>query len=312
MHNNNSVNFSLKQIRYFVATAQLGQVSRAAEQLHVTQSAVTISIRDLEAELGYALFRREAHGMELTDDGRQFLPHAMAIEAAVERAHNIPRKQEVGGTLTIAATTTVVGYFLPEHIQRLSELHPQLVISIQEMDRRQIEAGLSGGDFPLALLVTSNVDDPAIRTRTLVDSPRRLWLAAGHALLRQEQVSLADVAREPLMMLTADEAADAARRYWAHYGLVPMVRLQSSAIEAIRSMVGNGQGVAIASDMQYRPWSLEGRRVETVQLKEPIPPMSVGMAWRAGEHFSPAMQLVHDYFKQRFLDPPSRYKPARR
>ena len=306
------MNFSLKQIRYFVATAQLGQVSRAAEQLHVTQSAVTISIRDLESELAYPLFRREAHGMELTDDGRQFLPHALAIEAAVERARNIPRSQSAGGDLIIAASTTVVGYFLPEHIQRLSELHPQLNISVLELDRRQIEAGLLQGDFPLALLVTSNVGDPAIRTQTLVDSPRRLWLATGHPLLRKDEVGLADVAQEPLMMLTADEAADAARRYWAQHGLTPKVRLRSSAIEAIRSMVGNGQGVAIASDMQYRPWSLEGKRVETVQLKEPIPPMSVGLAWRTGADFTPLMQLVQDYFRQRFLDPPSRYKPARR
>jgi DNA-binding transcriptional LysR family regulator len=94
--------------------------------------------------------------------------------------------------------------------------------------------------------------------------------------------------------------------------LVPQVRLQSIAIEAIRSMVGNGQGVAIASDMQYRPWSLEGKRVETLLLKESIPPMSVGLAWRAGETFNPAMQLVYDYFRQRFLDPPSRHNAARR
>ncbi len=306
------MNFSLKQIRYFVATAQLGQVSRAADQLHVTQSAVTISIRDLEGELGYLLFRREAHGMALTDDGRQFLSHAMAIEAAVERAGNIARSNQVAGELTLAATTTVVGYFLPEHIQRLSELHPHLKISVRELDRRQIEAGLLHGDFPLALLVTSNVSDATIHTQTLVDSRRRLWLASGHPLLRKPQVSLIDVAQEPLMMLTADEAGEAAQRYWAQYGLVPRVRLQSSAIEAIRSMVGNGQGVAIASDMQYRPWSLEGKRVETILVKEPIPPMSVGLAWRNEEVFTPAMGLVYDYFRRRFLDPPSRHNPVRR
>ena len=306
------MNFSLKQIRYFVATAQLGQVSRAADQLRVTQSAVTISIRDLEGELGYPLFRREAHGMALTDDGREFLSHALAIETAVERAGNIARSKPVAGELTLAATTTVVGYFLPEHIQRLSELHPHLTISVRELDRRQIEAGLLQGDFPLAMLVTSNVSNAAIRTQTLVDSRRRLWLASAHPLLRKPDVNLADVAQEPLMMLTADEAADAAQRYWAHHGLVPRVRLQSSAIEAIRSMVGNGQGVAIASDMQYRPWSLEGKRVETVLLKEPIPPMSVGLAWRDGAPVTPAVGLVQDYFRQRFLDPPSRHKPTRR
>lgn len=114
------------------------------------------------------------------------------------------------------------------------------------------------------------------------------------------------------MQLTADEAGEAAQRYWSHHGYVPEVRLRSSSIEAIRSMVGNGLGVAIASDMQYRPWSLEGKRVETVVLKEAIPPMSVGLAWRAGSAFSPAMQTVRNYFRERFLDPANRHKPKRR
>ena len=121
-------------------------------------------------------------------------------------------------------------------------------------------------------------------------------------------MSLADVAKEPLMQLTSDEAGEAAQRYWQHYGHTPDVCLRSSSIEAIRSMVGNGQGVAIASDMQYRPWSLEGKRVETAVLKEPIPPMSVGLAWRAGSALTPEMKIVHDYFRQRFLDPPNRHK----
>ncbi len=111
---------------------------------------------------------------------------------------------------------------------------------------------------------------------------------------------------------SSDEAADAAQRYWKHYGFTPEVRLKSSSIEAIRSMVGNGQGVAIASDMQYRPWSLEGKRVETVMVKEPIPPMSVGLAWRADCQFTPEMKIVYDYFRQRYLDPLNRHKFARR
>lgn len=301
------MNFSLRQLRYFVTIAELGQVSRAAEQLHVTQSAVTISIRDLENELGYKLFNRESHGMELTDDGRQFLAHANSIEAAVADAHNMPRQADVAGNLLLAATPTLVGYFLPEHIHRLSGLQPGLCIAMRELDRRSIEAGLLAGEFDMAMMVTSNVTNPALQTQTLIDSRRRLWLPTGHRLAEQAQVSLAEVAREPLMQLTADEAGEAAQRYWAHYGYTPDVRLRSSSIEAIRSMVGNGQGVAIASDMQYRPWSLEGKRVETVLLKEHIPPLSVGLAWRAGSEFTPAMKIVRNYFRQRFLDPPHRH-----
>jgi len=304
------MNFSLRQLRYFVTIAELGQVSRAAEQLHVTQSAVTLSLRDLEDRLGYPLFKREAQGMVLTDDGHQFLAHAYTIEAAVDAASNMPRPTEVGGALTLAATATVVGYFLPEHVHRLSNLHPRLDIAIRELDRVQIETGLLERRFDLAVMVTSNVDNPAIQTRTLVESRRRLWVAPGHRLARRPDVSLSDVAQEPLMMLTADEAALAAQRYWDHYGLRPDVRLRSSSIEAIRSMVGNGMGVAIASDMQYRPWTLEGRRVDTVPVREAIAPMSVGLAWRADEPFSAAAQLVQRYFQQRYLDPPIRHKSA--
>jgi DNA-binding transcriptional LysR family regulator len=306
------MNFSLRQLRYFVTIAELGQVSRAAEQLHVTQSAVTISLRDLESELGYRLFKREPYGMELTDDGRLFLAHAHAVEAAVNLARNIPRPAEASGNLTLAATPTLVGYFLPEHIHRLAGLHPGLRIVMLELDRRGIEAGLLAGTFDIAMLVISNVTDPRLKTQTLVDSQRRLWVPAGHRLAGEEPVSLAEISSEPLMMLIADEAGEAAQRYWAHYGHAPDVRLRSSSIEAIRSMVGNGQGVAIASDMQYRPWSLEGKRVETVRVKEPIPALSVGLAWHAEREFTPAMKIVHDYFRQRFLDPPNRHKFSRR
>lgn len=302
------MNFSLRQLRYFVTIAELGQVSRAAKQLHVTQSAVTISLRDLENELGYRLFKRESHGMELTNDGRHFLAHAHAVEAAVNLAQNIPRQGDVCGKLLLAATPTLVGYFLPEHIHRLSGLHPGLRIDLLELDRRGIEAGLLAGTFDIAMLVISNVTDPALKTQTLIDSQRRLWVPAGHRLAGESAVSLAEIAKEPLMMLTADEAGEAAQRYWEHYGYAPDVRLRSSSIEAVRSMVGNGQGVAIASDMQYRPWSLEGKRVETVRVAEPIPAMSAGLAWRTSGELTPAMRIVQDYFRERFLDPPNRHK----
>lgn len=174
------MNFSLRQLRYFVTIAELGQVSRAAEQLHVTQSAVTISIRDLENELGYRLFQREAQGMQLTDDGRQFLAHAYAIEAAVSGARSMQRRGDASGELLLAATPTLVGYFLPEHVHRLSTLHPGLRIDMLELDRRSIEAGLLANEFDIAMMVTSNVTNPALETQTLIDSRRRLWLAAGH------------------------------------------------------------------------------------------------------------------------------------
>lgn len=104
-------------------------------------------------------------------------------------------------------------------------------------------------------------------------------------------------------MLTVDEAADTAMHYWRKAGLKPDVRLRTSSVEAVRSMVGNGAGVAIPSDMIYRPWSLEGRRIETINLRDPVPSMDVGIAWNRQTELSPPMTAFRDYFRQTYLEP---------
>jgi DNA-binding transcriptional LysR family regulator len=88
--------------------------------------------------------------------------------------------------------------------------------------------------------------------------------------------------------------------------------LSLTSIEAVRSLVANDLGVAILSDMVYRPWSLEGKRIETIKPVESIPSMNVGLAWRADASMSPAMTTVRQYFKQRYLDPQNSHNPSHR
>ncbi len=305
--------FSLRQIKYFAATAELGQISRAAVELSVSQSAVTLSIRDLEEGLGYKLFVRQSHGMELTDNGRHFLTRAYAILAAVDDARNMPQQiAPVSGELTLAATYTVMGYFLPDHFQRLSLLYPALHIRMLELDREAIESGLLEQRYDMAMLLTSNVRNPAIQTETLFSSQRRLWVSPQHRFASKRQVSFAEIAQEPFIMLTVDEAADSALRYWRLHGCEPNVTLNTKSIEAVRSLVANDLGVAILSDMVYRPWSLEGKRIETIKPVESIPSMNVGLAWRADALMTPSMSTVRQYFKQRYLDPQNPHGPSHR
>src|SRR5260370_36269615 len=81
-------------------------------------------------------------------------------------------------------------------------------------------------------------------------------------------------------MLTVDEAAFTALRYWSETPYCPNVKLRTSSVEAVRSMVANGAGVAILSDMVYRPWSLEGDRVEARTVHGAVPSMDVGITWK--------------------------------
>jgi DNA-binding transcriptional LysR family regulator len=302
---------TLRQLKYFVATAELGQISQAAIQLTISQSAVTNAIKELEDSLGTQLFARMSSGVTLTQTGRKFLNQAYTILSSVEEAMRIPNLEStLTGTLTIAASYTVIGYFLPHHLQRLSTLYPLLSINLHELNRESIEEGLLSDRYDMAVLLTSNVANPELVLEPVIHSVRRLWLCAHHPLLKRESVTLADVAPEPFVMLTVDEAAYTALRYWADTPHRPNVKLRTSSVEAVRSMVANGSGVAILSDMVYRPWSLEGKRIETVVLRDQVPPMSVGLAWRKNREFSPAMHAVREYFRHTFMEPRSNSSSA--
>ncbi|MBB4439993.1 MULTISPECIES: LysR family transcriptional regulator [Rhizobium] len=292
---------SLRQLRYFVATAELGQISQAAVDLSISQSAVTTAIKELEQTVGASLFIRAPHGMDLTAAGRQFLSHAYDILKKVDEAtHLNVVNNEVEGTLTVAATYTVIGYFLPLHIERLRRLFPKLDIQLFELTRESIEEGLLTNRYDMSVLLTSNILNPSLVTEKVLSSTRRLWVPTQHHLLQADSVGLEEIAEEPYIMLTVDEAAHSSLKYWSASPYQPQVILRTSSVEAVRSLVANGQGVAILSDMVHRPWSLEGRRIETINVRDPVPAMDVGLAWRRNIELSPPMLAFRSYFQQAF------------
>lgn len=84
-------------------------------------------------------------------------------------------------------------------------------------------------------------------------------------------------------MATVVEGETSALRYWRSVGLEPKVAFRTSSMEALRGLVAHGFGVTILSDILYRPWSLEGRKIEARPITDVIPPMELGLIWRAGE-----------------------------
>lgn len=291
------LSFSIRQLKYFITTAETGQVSLAAVQLSISQSAVTTSIKELEQIIGVPLFIRTAHGVELTSIGRDFLSYAYEITAKIDEALHINLyNNDISGTLTIAATYTVIGYLLPLHIERLMRLFPKLQIQIFEQSRQEIETGLIDGQFDLGILLTSNIENQNLSTETMLSSPRRLWVGANHPLLEKENVTLGDISAYPYIMLTVDEADISALRYWKKTPFLPNILLKTSSVEAVRSMVANGLGVSILSDMISRQWSLEGRRIKTINIKKDIDPMNIGLAWKNSQNVNPSIQILRSYF----------------
>lgn len=297
------MSFSLKQIRYFVAAADTGQVSQAAVELNVSQSAVTAAIKQLESGLQVRLFERHSNGVSLSHQGHRFLQHARNILAAVDEAARASQdaRSDVAGSLKVGVTYTVAGYFLPSHLNRFQRSFPKVAVALREAPRSEIERALEAGDLDLAVLLTSNLENvEALEFETLIRSRRHLWLSLEHPLLRAERITLEQVAMEPYIMLTVDEAADTAQRYWEQTPFRPREIFRTSSVEAVRSMVAAGMGVTVLSDMVYRPWSLEGQRIETRSLEDRVPSMDAGVAWRRDARLAPPARAFLDYMSRTF------------
>lgn len=302
---------TFRQIRYFIATAEKGKVSLAASELNVSQSAVSSAIKDLENQLDSRLFTREAYGVALTFEGHQFLQHARNIIAAVSEATRTPYRSSdsVEGEIVVGVSFTVAAYFLPNYLSRFQRIFPKVTVRVLEYDREDIELGLLNGKLNLALMLVSNLRNTSeINSETLLCSPRKLWINTNHRFMEKETVSLAEISREPYVMLTVDEASKTAMRYWEKTEFQPDIIFSTTSVEAVRSMVALGMGITILSDMVYRPWSLEGYRVETKLVIEDIPTMDVGVAWCRSAPLSLPARAFRDFIVRSKNDFPLVYQ----
>ena len=158
-------------------------------------------------------------------------------------------------------------------MSRFRRAFPGVVVRMQETSRDEIEQQIVNGTLDIAVILVSNLrNETQIDSEILIRSPRRLWLGADHPLMKKDAVSLAEIAREPYVMLTVDEADQTALRYWEPTPYRPKVMFATSSVEAVRSMVALNMGVTILSNMVYRPWSLEGQHVEVRPVTDPCRP----------------------------------------
>ena len=283
--------FTLRQLHYFVAVAEIGSVSGAAHSLSISQPAITEAIKDLESDLGVSLFERHSRGLNTTHKGHQFLRHAKAILAGVSDAR---RSFTVGdelasGQLDLGVTSLVPGYVLSDILARYRRAYPGVTVSAIEDNGEYLEHLLIGGELDVAVMIISNLRDRmALETDILEVSPYRLWLPTGHRLAEQQSISIADVSQEPLIMLTVDEIEEATVKLLSALGQKPHVAFRTRSVEAVRSLVATGAGVSLLPDLVYRPWSLEGDRIEYRDVSGSLPVVQVGIVWRKGSGLSRA------------------------
>jgi DNA-binding transcriptional LysR family regulator len=277
--------FTLRQLQFFVAAAEAGSVTGAARALSISQSSVTEAIKGLEDDLGVALFDRQARGLDLTHRGSLFLRHARTILADVAGARQAFRDEAAAdeGRLSLGVTSLVAGYVLSDILARFRRSYPRTDLSVIEDNGDYLQHLLIGGELDVAVLLTSSVRDRmALQVETLVVSPYRLWLPLGHPLGEAHAITLDALGGQPLIQLMVEEIEESTRRLMAALQEKPRIAFRTRSVEAVRSLVATGAGLAILPSLVYRPWSLEGDRIDIRDVSGDLPSVQVGLAWRRG------------------------------
>jgi DNA-binding transcriptional LysR family regulator len=257
---------TLEQLRIFVAVAERQHMTRAAEALHLVQSAVSAAVAALEARHRTALFHRVGRGIALTEAGRLFLVEAKAVLARAEAAE-LMLADLAGlrrGTLSVRASQTISSYWLPRHLVRFRQAYPDIDIRLSVGNTAEAARAVHDGAAELGF-VEGPVDDPALASMVVAKDRLVLVVArdhpwAGHAPEPLDLLDVKWVLREPGSGTRSTfEAA------LQGFGLRPDqldIALELPSNEAVRAAVEAGAGATVISGSVAAPGLLAGALAE--------------------------------------------------
>ncbi|SME92770.1 LysR family transcriptional regulator [Pseudogulbenkiania subflava] len=283
------IDFSLRQLEYFVATAEHGGVSAAARARHVSQPSVSLAIAQLEAALGTALFRRQAsRGVELTPAGLRVLGQARDILALAAGLGSGEEPGELRGQLSLICFQDLGPYFAPRLLAGFRARHPQVAVTLLEGDLATVQRALRAGKAELALTYEL-ATDAQMACRTLAELAPYALLPGDHPLAAQPAVSLDELAAQPLVLEDIPHTRDYLLSLFWNLGLTPHIAQTVQSFEMQRGLVAHGAGVALSCTRPAGDLSYDGTPIACRPLRDDPPPQRVVLARSATAHPSPVV-----------------------
>lgn len=254
----------LRRLRYLVAVAEEGHITRAAERLGIAQPPLTRQIRSLEAELGVTLFERLPRGVVATEAGRAVVEEARDVLARAERIPETARRAARGeqGRLAVGYTSSAAFHpFVTQQIRAFRQARPGVVLALAEDGTPELVAGLKAGRLDAAFLRSASTDMSGLSIEPLLDEKMVVAVPADHPLAGEGKVALEDLAEETFVFYrrpTGPGLYDAIMAACLAAGFSPTVGQEAPRMASTLSLVASGLGVAIT------PASMQRMNVEGV------------------------------------------------
>jgi len=267
---------TLRQLKYLTALADEGHFGRAAAACHVTQPALSMQIRDLEAELDLVLVDRAPGGATLTPEGEALAARARALTAGVKDLEDYARQQKGARArrLTLGMIPSIAPYLLPRLLPILEAAVPELELKVRETRTTQLMEELAAGTLD-AVIAALPLAGEGIETAPLFDDP---FVLASPAAQPLAATSPREIPPDRLLLLEEghclrDQALGACE-------LTDLSTFGATSLTTLLQLVAHGQGVTLLPQIAAR--DLADPRIALAAFPEPQPRRQVAMAWRAG------------------------------
>jgi LysR family hydrogen peroxide-inducible transcriptional activator len=279
----------LHQLRYFVAVADTGNFSRAAERCHVSQPSLSQQILKLETHLRQRLFDRLGRKVLLTDAGRLLLARAVTILANVDDAERRLRSgDEVPGTrFSVGAIPTIAPFLLPAVVERHLRRWPGVELDVEEDVTARIVQAVAAGELDLGLTALP-IDDERLRAEPLLTEPLLLALPPRHRLTRRARITPDHLREERFILLGEMHClGEQVLSFCRASGCQPRITCRSAQIATIQALIAAGQGISLLPAM-----ARTGRDCRLVYrtLAEGQPTRTLVAIWHRHRYRSPAAE----------------------
>lgn len=296
--------FTLRQLEYFVTVADVGTMAGAAERHHISQSAVSLAITELERALGVQLFlRRKARGIEVTGAAREVLPEVRRLLEHAAEVQSTARSlgMSVSGDLVLGCYPTLTPFLLPAILQRFPEQHPEVTVRLFEGSVADMRGRLLDGTCEMALMYDLGIG-AEMATTVLYRVRPYVLVGADHRLAADGPISLAELHDEPMVMLDMPPSATMFREVLAAGGVEPVVRFSSASFESVRSLVASGAGYSLLLQRPSSPTTYAGPSLACREILEDVRTVDVVLAYARNARLTRRARAFMDFCSTSLVD----------
>ncbi len=272
--------FTLKQLAYFVAAGEAGSILRAAENIHVSQPSISNAIAHLEEVFQIQLFiRHHAQGMSLTTAGSQMLEKAKALLRDADELKTFAGKlsDQVFGSINIGCFIPLAPIVTPELCHGFMQSHAGVEVNVSEGNQAELLSHLKKGAIDLALTYNLQLESDITFT-PLVELEPYVLLAAEHPLASRRSLTLHELAEEKFILLDLPLSDSYFLSLFDRHGLKPNVYARTRHIEVQRGLVAKGYGYSLGNLRPVNKRSLDGSELRYIPLSGQNPGLTLGVA----------------------------------